>query len=83
VLLDKRDPISAPTKGAGTDSRAEFGKETITGPHQVAKMIARYGMQANQGRAQDTQALIRYAYRRLMYPHPYLRIKQQQLTSRD
>jgi hypothetical protein len=56
VLFDKSDPKSAPAKGAETDSRAKFGKETITGAHRKAKRVHIYGAQADLGRA---QALLR------------------------
>jgi hypothetical protein len=67
MLFDKRDPKSAPAKGAETDSRAKFGKETITGAHRKAKRVHIYGAQADSGRA---QALLKYAHPRLRYAHP-------------
>ena len=48
-----------PCKGAETDSRAKFGKETIAGAHRRPKWVPHYGAQADSGRAQDAQALLR------------------------
>jgi hypothetical protein len=50
-----------PCEGAETDSRAKFGKETIDGAHRRPKWAPHYGAQADSGRAQDAQALLRYA----------------------
>jgi hypothetical protein len=78
VILDKRDPKllqQEPCKGAETDSRAKFGKETVAETHRRPKWVPHYGAQA-------AQALIRYAHPRLRYAHPQLRLKQQLLTSR-
>jgi hypothetical protein len=61
VLFDKRDPKllqQEPYKGAETDSRAKFGKETITGAYKSPKWVLNYA-QADSGRAQDAQALLR------------------------
>ena len=46
-------------------------------------MVPHYGAQADPGRAQDTQALLRHAHPRLRYAHSQLRLKQQLLTSTD
>jgi hypothetical protein len=48
-----------PCKGAKPDSRAKFGKETVAGAHRRPKWVPHYGAQADSGRAQDTQALLR------------------------
>jgi hypothetical protein len=89
VLFDKRVPNQIPCEVAETDSRAKFGKETVAGVHRRSKSIPHYSAQANSGRAQDTQALlrhaqalIRYAHLRLRYAHPQLRSKQWLLTSK-
>ena len=59
-----------------TDSRTKFDKETIAGVHRRPKLDLRYSEQADLGRAQDAQALLRHA-------HPRLMLKQQLLTSAD
>ena len=46
-------------KGVETDSRAKFGKETVAGAHRRPKWVPHYGAQADSGRAQDAQALLR------------------------
>jgi len=48
-----------PWEGAKTDFQAKFGKETVAGAHRRPKWVPHYGAQANSGRAQDTQALLR------------------------
>jgi len=48
-----------PYEGTKTDSQAKFGKETIAGAHRRPKWVPYYGAQADSGRAQDTQALLR------------------------
>jgi hypothetical protein len=73
VLFDKRDPKSAPAKGAETDSRAKFGKETVAGAHRRPKRVHIYSAQADSGRAQDTQPLLRHAQALIRYAHPRLR----------
>ena len=59
MLSDKTDLKSAPAKGAETDSRAKFGKETVAGAHRMPKWAPHNGAQADSGRAQDDQALLR------------------------
>jgi hypothetical protein len=44
---------------AETDSRAKFGKETVAGAHRRPKWVPHYVAQADSGRAQDAQALLR------------------------
>jgi hypothetical protein len=51
--------VQEPCKGAETDSRAKFGKETVAGAHRRPKWAPHYGAQADSGRAQDAQALLR------------------------
>jgi hypothetical protein len=46
-------------KGAETDSRAKFGKETVCGAHRRPKWVPHYGVQANLRLGQDAQALLR------------------------
>jgi hypothetical protein len=46
-------------QGAKTDSRAKFGKETIAGAQRRPQWAPHYSAQADSGRAQDTQALLR------------------------
>ena len=50
-----------PCEGAKPDSRAKFGKETVAGAQRRPKWVPHYGAQADSGRAQDTQALLRLA----------------------
>jgi hypothetical protein len=68
-----------PCKGAETDPRAKFGKETVTGPHRRPKWVTHFTVRRpNQGVLRmlrlcsgcsgSSQALIRYA-------HPHLRLK--------
>jgi hypothetical protein len=55
-----RNPLQQkPCEGAKTYYRAKFGKETVTGAHRRLKWVPHYGAQADSGRAQDTQALLR------------------------
>jgi hypothetical protein len=79
-------------KGAETDSRAKFGKETIAGAHRRLKWVPCDGAQANavlrmlrlcSGLLRLAQARLRLAQAQLRYSHPQLRLKQQLLTSRD
>ena len=52
-----------PCEGAKTDSRAEFGKETIVGAHRRPKWVPHYGAQADSGACSgysgSAQALLR------------------------
>jgi hypothetical protein len=48
-----------PCEGAKTDSRAKFSKETVAGAHRRPKWVPHYSAQANSGRAQNTQVLLR------------------------
>jgi hypothetical protein len=68
-------------QGARTDFQVKFGKETVAGVHKRPKWVPHYSVQADSGRGQDAQALLRYAH--LRYAHPQLRLKQQLLTSAD
>jgi len=66
------------------DSQAKFDKETVVGAHRRPKWVLYYGAQADSGRAQDAQSLLRLAQARsglLRHTHPQLRLKQQLLTS--
>jgi hypothetical protein len=83
-----RNPIREQKRILGQSST-----ETITGAHRRPKWVPHYGAQADSGRAQDaqallrlcsgilrhTQALIRYAHPRLRYAHPQLRYAHPQL----
>jgi len=62
VLFNKRDPKLVqpkPCKGAETDSRGKFGKETIAGAYMRPKWVLYYDSQADSRAAQDAQALLR------------------------
>jgi len=45
-----------PCNGAERDSRVKFGKEAVTGAHRRPKWVPHYSVQADSGRAQNTQA---------------------------
>jgi len=90
LLQDEGSKICSgrePCKGAETDSRAKFGKETVAGAQRRPKWVPYYGSQADSERAQDAQALLRFClgsaqaplrhdHPRLRYTHPQLRLKQ-------
>jgi hypothetical protein len=62
VLFDKRDQNQLWQKSCEvieTGSRENFGKETIAGAYRRPKWVLYYGMQADLGRAQDAQAVLR------------------------
>ena len=68
MLFNKRALKSAPVEpceGAETDSRAKFHKGSVVGAHRRPKWAAPYGVRADSGRTQDTQALLRLAQARL------------------
>jgi hypothetical protein len=49
-------------KGVETDSRVNFDKEIVAGAHRRPKWVPYYSAQADSGRAQDTQALLRHTH---------------------
>jgi hypothetical protein len=55
------------------NSQAKFGKETVAGAHRRLKWVPHYGAQADSGRAQDAQALLRLAQALIRHAHPLLR----------
>jgi hypothetical protein len=67
-----------PCKGAKTDSRAKFGKETVAGAYRRPKWVPHYGTQADSGHTQDTQgsaqALLRLAQALLGLAQALLRL---------
>jgi len=83
VAVDVEAVFVALHKGVETESRAKFGKETIAGTHWRPEWVLYSSAQADLGRTQDTQALIRYAQCLIRYAQPQLRLKWPLLPSRD
>jgi hypothetical protein len=48
-----------PCEGAETEPQAKFREETIARAHRRPKWVPHYGVQADSGRGQDAQALLR------------------------
>jgi hypothetical protein len=79
VPMQGREFGSNRGEGSKNGSRAE---ENVAGAHRRPKWVS-HCAQADSGRAQDAQALLRHAHPRLRYAHPQLRLKQPLLTSAD